>query len=261
MVTPLARQVINQLMLKPEQRTMYDPARVMKRMDDIHCFEVTEVINEVEVIIEKSGIKGAVAMAEATCFLPAQKTWIEWSVEMGRIGVLLEETENKTLANVTLVVMNKDGVTSLPEKFAIPLVGSDMIGTVNVEKGMSADKSETCGKIAVSLVGILAFINTPKIIGQRQHMPHRGLEKKLLKDRKNIGIFPLHAWKEILLRITPPKDMSGKDSKEAHLTGQKALHFCRAHLRIMYGKLVVVRGHWRGDASLGIEQRKYKLVR
>ena len=117
-------------------------------------------------------------------------------------------------------------------------------------------RQHTLAMIAV----ILSLINTPKTIGRRQHMPHRGLQKNLLRSRSPIGKFPLHAWTEILLHVTAPKDLSDEGSVEAHLTGAKALHFCRAHLRVRFGRVEVVKGHWRGDASLGIKRSRYKVA-
>lgn len=110
------------------------------------------------------------------------------------------------------------------------------------------------------LYAALAIINTPRLIGRQTHQPHRGLEKALLAQRKVIGSFPLHAWTEIKLEINAPKDATGDPAMEGHLTGEKCLHFCRAHLRIRIGQLEIVRAHWRGDAALGIKQSRYGVV-
>ncbi|GLK86659.1 hypothetical protein GCM10017653_47290 [Ancylobacter defluvii] len=120
-------------------------------------------------------------------------------------------------------------------------------------------QSDAMRRHSTLLTAFLAFINTPRIIGRRQHMPHRSLERKLVAQRAVVGKFPLHAWTEIKLHVTPPEDLSDELSHEAHLTGERALHFCRAHLRIRLGKLEVVRGHWRGDAALGIRRSRYVL--
>lgn len=264
MVTPLARQIINQVMLKPEQRTMPDPGDILRHMDDIHCFDVSEVIGEANRLVEAGGLNGVQLMAEATAFLPARKTWIEWRsfADPGinqRVGFLLEEKDD--YAEVRVAGCGPWGVSSTPMRFNIPLIkdGKVKIG-VEVHDETPLDLINDAARAAGSLVGALAMINTPRIIGRRQHMPHRGLEKKLLKDRPNIGMFPLNAWTEIVLRVTPPRDVSNKSPSEAHLTGEKALHFCRSHLRIQHGKLVVVKGHWRGDASLGIKRSRYKVT-
>ncbi|QPF81665.1 hypothetical protein IC762_17725 [Bradyrhizobium genosp. L] len=107
------------------------------------------------------------------------------------------------------------------------------------------------------LVPLLAMINTPRIIGRCQHMPHAGLARDLRK-RFGAGRFPLRAWTEIQLKVTPPEQ--GEGEAEAHLTGARALHFCRAHLRVRLGRLELVSSHWRGDPALGIKQSKYRLV-
>lgn len=264
MVTPLARRVINQVIAKPVERTMVDYGKLLNQMDDIHCFEVTEVVESANEIVKKGELEGLKMLGETMGFLPAPKTWIEWEVHTGsRCGFLLQETPDKNYAKVNLVVGSFIDLISLPDYFHLPLIeNKNMVGrNIVTPPDMNPASVEDCMKVAIILMGVLAFINSPKIIGQKQHMPSQNLERKLLKNRKNIGVFPLHAWKEIILRITPPEDASNKESKEAHLTGNKALHWCRAHLRLQYGKLVVVRGHWRGDASLGIEQRKYRLTR
>ena len=106
---------------------------------------------------------------------------------------------------------------------------------------------------------VLALINTPRIIGQRQHMPHERTEREKLKQLGLVGKFPLRAWTEIVLKVALPDDRSGEPSKEAHLTGQKCLHFCRTHLRVRLGQLEYVEGHWRGDPALGIKQSRYRV--
>lgn len=140
-----------------------------------------------------------------------------------------------------------------PVQFVVGDIGEKIINNreAEFEREMRRD--------AVLLFGALAFINSPRIIGRRQHMPHRGLERELLRQQKVIGKFPLHAWTEIVLEVTPPKEADGQHEYEAHLTGKRALHFVRAHLRIRDGKLSFVKAHWRGDAALGIKQSRYRL--
>lgn len=108
----------------------------------------------------------------------------------------------------------------------------------------------------------LSVINTPRVIGRRQHMPHAGLQRKLAQARGMVGKFPLHAWTEIKLEVSPPRlDRSATgDPHEARLTGAKALHFCRCHLRVRLGQLELVSAHWRGDPALGMKQSRYKLL-
>jgi hypothetical protein len=36
-------------------------------------------------------------------------------------------------------------------------------------------------------------------------------------------------------------------------------HFTRAHLRLTYGKIVLIKAHWRGNIENGIVEKSYKL--
>lgn len=259
MVTPLARQVINQILVPVEKRAFLDNGNMIYKMADIHCFEISEIVAESNRLVASQGLDSVVQIAEVTSFLPAPRTWIEWkNGPDGRIGFLLEDLGD--YARVDSVFMSSAKFVSHSKGFGLPFKGTSAIGTIMPESGTDQATLDMFGRIAATLIGALAFINTPRIIGRRQHMPNRGLEKKIVKDRKTPDHFPLNAWTEVVLRITPPVDVSGGSSTEAHLTGQKALHFCRSHLRIQHGKLVVVKGHWRGDPALGIVRTRYKVT-
>lgn len=75
-----------------------------------------------------------------------------------------------------------------------------------------------------------------------------------------VGKFPLNAWTEIMLEMTPPPAPEGPSTCEVRLSGTKALHFCRAYLRLRLGRLELVSSHWRGDGALGIKQSRYVLT-
>jgi hypothetical protein len=75
--------------------------------------------------------------------------------------------------------------------------------------------------------GILSLINSPRIIGQRGHYPHGRAERERLKKLKLIGKFPLWAWTEILLRVTPhPEDRSADAPKEKSAVCTTAAPIC-----------------------------------
>ncbi|MCS0497881.1 hypothetical protein NVS89_22580 [Ancylobacter sp. MQZ15Z-1] len=260
-MTPLAYQIVKELTLPIRDRTFSDPTGLLPRMSDIHCFELSEVFALIVQLVAEGG-KPIIAMARETSFLPASRTWVEWKdPDSGeRSGFLLEELGG--VAWVCGARRAEGHFASFPIEFTVPLAGSSDMerdGIVRVKGKMPEEHNRAVSLLSLALTGALAFINTPKIIGRRQHMPHRGLERRLVAQRRAIGKFPLHAWTEIKLHVTPPHDASGEKSTEAHLTGERALHFCRAHLRIRLGKLEVVRGHWRGDASLGIRRSRYVL--
>lgn len=171
-----------------------------------------------------------------------------------RLGFLLIEKDGH--ADVYVVLSSSELTQSLPGGFSLLFDGSAKSRVVDAFPRWALDYAKNWSGL---LLCLLAMINTPRIVGRRQHMPHRGLEKDLLRARPVVGKFPLHAWTEIKLEVSPPR-IENSDVHEAHLTGARALHFCRAHLRIRNGYLEIVRAHWRGDASLGIKQSRYSVI-
>lgn len=284
-MTPLAHLITKQLTL-PVRERIEDAAdsnvagtdfRLYAQMADVHCFDLTEVRDMMCDLAYKlaDSSQGIGPLG----FLPAPKTWIEWdeSSRCGRSGFLLEESidgayyrsafaqnpstwDSETFADLGVdrssyrswgwdekTPLHSAGVAACGRAAGCFYPGDD-VG----EERMPGDTAQ--------IYAALALINSPRMIGRRQHAPHRGLEKKLLGRRAVIGCFPLHAWTEIKLEVMPPVDGSSEGVHEDHLTGQRALHFCRSHLRIRLGRLEVVRAHWRGDAVLGIKQSRYMVA-
>lgn len=270
-MTPLAYRITKELTLPVRQRTFLDQGNLTRDMGDIHCFEISDVFgmvtSQAKILREGQQKSRTIAVDDSFFFLPAPKTWIEFRFADGRReGVLLIEQEADGVKYAECVWAVASAAEFASAKTAgILLLNNGVARSCNedsfplpriIEGENEGQRLGWC----FWLWSVLSIINTPRIIGRRQHMPHRGLERRLVAMKGVVGKFPLHAWTEIKLAITPPKDASGEGSQEAHLTGERALHFCRAHLRIRLGKLEVVRGHWRGDASLGIRQSRYKLT-
>lgn len=114
---------------------------------------------------------------------------------------------------------------------------------------------------AFLLYACLAMINTPNVVGRRVNRAHVGLQKRLAAQPGAAHVGALRPWTEIILDVTEPPDSAGAGAGAAQrMSGRKALHFCRSHLRIQNGRLTKVRAHWRGDAALGIVQSRYKVA-
>lgn len=270
-MTPLAMAITKQLMLPPKDRSRIDYGGLSKRMDDVHCFEITDIADAAYELGREAFARGKLANEQT--FLPAPKTWMEHRLFDGnRVGFLAEDTGKGEIICWTAILTNTGIFSSYPDPFTVNLKWHGKLedGNIPVRYSWSFDARKLAETVQIdpqrvaittslTIVGALAFINSPRIIGRRQHMPHRGLQRDLLRQQKLIGKFPLHAWTEIVLDVTPPKEAEGQHEYEAHLTGRRALHFVRAHLRIREGKLIFVKSHWRGDASIGIKQSRYKL--
>lgn len=265
-MTPLAHQIVKELTLPKNRRTFRDFG-LLDMMDNIHCFECSEVVEISRDIYwnfrksEDENMKIRQEIADQLGFLPAPKTWIEFKEYDVRMGILLTEMPlGLVRAYFAYTAPNDFAQVSWNVVWDLKEVESPSmimhVGNKKPDEQRKRKIHEHTDNMYINCMGLLAMINTPKIIGRIQHMPHVGLEKKL--SRSLGGKYPFHAWNEIILSIHPPEEALGEH--EAHLTGTKALHFCRAHLRIKLGKIEFVRSHWRGDPALGIKQSRYKIV-
>jgi hypothetical protein len=256
-MTPLAQRFARRLTLPLNRREqVFETDNGLSAFTDIHCFECSDVWD----FTTQMSADKQVDLACNVTFFPAPRTWVEWQwPECGRYrrqAVLFVETEGGFDAFFYL-----DGEHGLAAHF----LASGRLGLKNPlqlgSAGTSAGASGISASNAMVLKALLmvAFINTPKVIGRRQFMPHRGLERALTKSL-GIGKFPLHAWHEIKLEVFKPIEIDDGEPHEAHLTGRRALHFCRAHLRVRLGQLEYVTSHWRGDPALGIKQTRYRVL-
>jgi len=147
---------------------------------------------------------------------------------------------------------------------ALPLVHSDLKPQRSCEH-VRGDEVRVFDKPVAAIedfihYATLALINTPRVIGRKQHNPNERIERDKLKRMKLVGQFPLRAWTEIVLRVAVnPTDHSGEPAQETQLTGERCLHYCRTYLRVRMGMLEYVEGHWRGNPALGMKRSRYRL--
>lgn len=294
-MTPLAFRMAKDLTLPIKRRRACDDFALAtaKKLGGAHCFDVTAAWPVIEDLAIKIAYDGH--DVGPLGFLPAEKTWIEYDDSAyapekyfyGRVGFLLESKAGGRFADITWCSECGDYTD---EQLRLMSNGKDDIGRVKwayqagnddqllylfhdansrvhwTGPDVGPDITDPDERDAIAnwepgvIFAALALINSPRIIGRRQHMPHRGLERDLIAKKKLIGKFPLHAWTEIKLEINSARGVSADASTEAHLTGERALHFCRAHLRIRLGKLELVSAHWRGNPALGIKRSRYRLM-
>lgn len=235
-MTPLAHAIAKQIVLPLKKRkpvVLYgsrDPINHSDVVYDIHCFETTEVLDLACDLVDSGKLLDVIS---DRFFLPAPRTWIEHRREdKRRAGWLLTEAKGQPLLRL------------IAERDSDFIVDEGALGEHHMQ-GL--------------VLAMLAIINTPKIVGRQQFWPHRGLERDLI--RNSHGKYPLHAWHVLKLRVSKPPEIDDGEPHEAHLTGRRALHFCRSHLRVRLGQIEFVTSHWRGDAALGIKQTRYDVVR
>lgn len=272
-MTPLALAIAKEALLPPRKRTFRDGCALLEQMGDIHCFEVSAIsglaadlharmVEGVEVDADGFGLVDDVpafaGMAETTSFLPAPRTWIEWRVESGfRRGFLL--VDEGGWARVYQADGMPTGAVSKDHTVKMGLgAKSGDAGALEVPSDLARQDQIEWSTKAIRLNVLLALINTPRVVGRQEHAPHAGFERKLSTHKG--AAFRLHPWNEIKLEVLRPPAAGEVGSAGESLTGQKALHFCRAHLRLRRGRVEIVSAHWRGDAALGVQRSRYRAV-
>lgn len=259
-MTPLAQLFANDLCQPVSRRQFEDYGRLGPSLSSLHFFEISAVLPLATDLAQQfagKGIPGNMA------FLPADAVWIEYREPSDNARYAMVLKSRGAEADLFIVMSHPGRPPRTSHRVAtIPLTSdSRFIEGWNVPPDFGqqpAVEHEIAKKVFLTYAA-LAIINTPRIIGRRQHMPHAGLQRKLAAARGMVGKFPLRAWTEIILEVTPPVIDDG-EPHEARLTGGKALHFCRSHLRVRRGQLELVKAHWRGDPALGIKRSRYSVV-
>lgn len=265
-MTPLAHQVLKQLVLPPKRRTFVDDGNVLPLMQDVHYFDCTAVA---EIARELTFDPKFDRVKESTAFLPAAKTWIEIKPFGVDIGILLIREDGHVDAHFVVSGGTMDG-HKIPGQFGSRRscwrINASGEGIIDPSKALTLESTGAEERAAAPiyfriLSGCLALINSPKTIGRKRHLPHAALQRDLARKFKGKGEFRLHPWTQILLEVSPRLSaQTAMEPRDIHLSGTKALHFVRKYLRIRNGRLETVSDHWRGDVSLGIKQSTYRVV-
>lgn len=264
-MTPLAAFLAKQTISRPKHRETFwrdesNAKQLSSSLSDIHCFEVSECVDVMldmvtKFLFDRDAFKVEELFADYG-FLPAPKTWIEWRDHGIRLAILFEQVADFR-ARATFYHQNRAapvGFISLKSQ-----IQEDPDGKPRAPAWLSQSPSDDIAYEMLSYAQVmLPLINSPHIIGRRSHDPNRALARKLMQQ--SAGSFPLRAWTELLLQVNKPPEIDDGEPHESQLTGQRAFHFVRKHIRIRLGRLELVSSHWRGDIALGVKQTRYVAV-
>lgn len=295
-MTPLAKALAEAAVSNPKWwRSSGNEKLLAPFPHDVKCFEVTAVMELADELGRQACERGNVV--ESLAFLPAPVTWLEYRYtrEDGTPavnGYLLVDQGNNTATVASTIGLEINGRTTF---IPIPLASLRLLNEADPD-GWAIDSIlehegvdvETYAKKiwhglypplrngvhpppeehdpdrqlddaqerAWWLYAMLSLINSPRIVARSDHKPSSGLQKFL--NRKGDGQYNLLPWHEVFLDITPPPEAT-EAAGAPRLTGPRALHFCRQHIRIKRGKLELVRAHYRGSADVGIAQTQYRV--
>lgn len=253
-MTPLAHRILaNQLKPVKDRLQVKDDGGFLRDMASVVCFEMSEIVKFVE------WQAGKLMRSKAPwpiSFLPAERTWLEWTDETGTRVAVLFAASNGHLNHFDIAYIGPDRgllaakimgrynpAMSLPDMVRIPKTHDEAVASLQTRH---------------AIMLLLAAINAPKVFARVEHNPHAGLARKMAASKAMPGKYPLHAWHEIKLEGWMPKVEHGtRRAKGA--TGEKAQHFVRAHPRFQNGKWVIVKWHRRGNPELGMRRARYSV--
>lgn len=279
-MTPLAQRMAR-MTPHTEDDIMREMAAELRHDMDLptmQCFDVTEVYPAAFELAKNLAWK----MGEAPdVFLPAPIVWLERQYPAGGRSAYLLHTasapdivlqgpraEAQGIAGVRGQMVRQwevkafqGGDIQVAEPVNILFGETRMLGLPPpvYRSGKPATEEDMVELVVdMRLVGAyLAIINTPAIFKQIKHQPHAGLRRELLRSGALKGNQRQRPWVTVTMDISTPSDIEGGGGR---MTGTKAMHFCRAHMRIIQGGRVAwVKGHWRGDASKGVHQHDYRV--
>ncbi len=267
--------------------------------NDVKCFEVSQVHDLAYELADQAYERGNIAETLAFLPAPVtwlERRYVRKNGTPARQAYLLVDKGDKTASVVSTIGLEIRGRTvfipvscgdlrlldaSDPDGFAIDSTiltqNVDLIEHVSKlgrhlhpmravpaavaqaivdERYRDPDRAlETAQTRSWQLYATLSLINSPRIVGRSEHKASSGLSKFLA--RKGGAPYQLLPWHEIFLDITPPPEAEMEGG--TRLTGPRALHFCRQHIRIKRGRLEMVRAHYRGNAEVGIGRAHYAV--
>ena len=252
-MTPLAQRVARDMLLPMKDRIFRGEVEewVCQHMLAAHFFDVADVLPLAHELVR--ACDGEAAALSDLAFLPAPITWLEFRAADGRRAAFMLA---QVSAGEAMVVVVAAEMAAKPVGFIYTDIEPSELGfmPMGVAPGWPPDVAE---RLLCTVYGLLNLINRPGSLERREHAPHRAIARNLAR-KGLVGKFPLRGWTEIKLSVANGGNM--REPKNAGATGDKCLHFVRAHRRRCWGEWVKIPAHWKGDPALGIKRTRYRLV-
>lgn len=227
-----------------------------KTLEGAHFYDVSAIYSEA-----LSAVSGLVSQIkdsgeDIVLKLPFQKVWMEFRHEdnKGRSAIVFEQHPEGVL--ISTVIGYDSQPNAIGDYQLVRLPNGSLNSVQAYEEACSALGKNVTASTAIFAVVLLLFVNTPRAFVQVQRR-NRAVYRANKSNAANRP-WTLGAWTEIKLEVNPDtvRELGGEQPK---ISGKKALHWVRGHWRKVFGDTlrVWVRPHVRGDASLGICQRRY----
>lgn len=261
-MTPLARHLQRELLKPARERATYwqggkTAQKLQRHLTAAQFFNIAAVFPLMQELYSSVGEKGDWGALSPTVFAPAPETWLETN-GIAALLTPLNVHRDPPLAVPPSVweAICRDGTGIQVDQ--VRLDGASSVGWLHGRlPGLYAVDTPGGAATLTWAISALAIINSPRIIAQTARTPHKGLAREMRHRR-----LPTPGkWYEIKLQVTKPRYIDDGEPHADQITGQRALHFCRRHLRICAsGKLAYVTAHWRGNPEVGIRQSQYVVT-
>jgi hypothetical protein len=259
-MTPLYHRLVKRLTLQERQREpLHDPHGLLADLSNVHCFDCTAAVDLIEELSAKDWdarkLTGKTAFSRELFFPPAPRTWVEFAFGGAPMAWL---SEGGRSLSFVIPTRDDDAIQACRVVDEGAFVDSDLWHAIgDFIREHNPGTVQPARSFTVTFLTAVAIINSPNVVARTEHHAHKAVARAITKQQ---GAFKIHPWHKIKLEICKPRDIDDGEPHEDRITGRRALHFCRAFLRIRLGKLEHVRSHWRGDAALGVRRASYKVV-
>lgn len=244
--------------MTPLAMEIYKENPFSKALEGAHFFDVTDIVDEVksatDSLIEK--IKEDPEFAHGLRLrLPFDVTWVEFIAHGVRQAWRLQDDDGDVILSWHRV---SDG-THVFLPICSYVEGKLEVVEINPEAADAFEEAAAIeNTIAIAFV-LMLIINTPQsfIVRQRNNRQFaRAHQRKFGHNAWALG-----AWTEIKLEIDPDLVRQIEGSAQ-RISGKKCFHWVKGHWKRIFGNTLrtYIGPYTRGDAQLGIAQRRYKPV-
>jgi hypothetical protein len=257
-VTPIAHRLVRESALPPKARSFENDFGIIPLLKDIHCFDVSAIHGMQDIL------KNAILSKDAGSrqqFSPFPSTWIEVKIKDIRQAWLCTANGDESYDVRNVYYDAGENIVFPAVRVTVPFRGPLTRGTLMVAQHeekhpLNANDIGTLKAIIVVVDSYISIINSVKIVNRKSHPPHSGLQRTIAaRGYRDNG------WTEILLSINSPFNPATGETAATTITGEKALHFVRSHIRVYRSGLeIVVKAHTRGNPALGTVQSRYRVA-
>lgn len=181
---------------------------------------------------------------------PFPELWVEWREGEYDHGILIGDDGGAVYFRITDNPARPGGkeLTMFPLDGLAPVLDFKPDTPMNARFKFAWINPAGVGRLLGAAFYLMA---SPKVTGYRE-----ADVSDVNRKRMRMGREPLLSYREIVLKVTPGERSASRGNGAG---AGKALHLCRAFMRVRLGRVEMVRAHWRGDRARGVKLASYRV--